>query len=63
MDWVLKSPYYMAINLWNQLDEESQLMGAREEFKRKLIHINTLHLGGSHFQYWHDLKLRFIRSM
>ena len=35
-DRVLKSPYHTAINLWNQLDEETQSIETGEEFKRKL---------------------------
>ena len=33
---VLKSPYYLAVNLWNQLDETVQLSHDKEEFKKKL---------------------------
>ena len=49
-DQVLKSPYYMDINLWNQLDEKTQSIESREEFKRKLklMNIDTLQLGGRH---------------
>ena len=56
-DQVLKSPSYMSFNLWNQLDEETQSIEAREEFKRKLrlIHVNRL-------QYWYNLMLRFVRK-
>ena len=35
-DRVLKRPYYIAINLWNQQDEETQSIETCEEFKRKL---------------------------
>ena len=43
----------MAINLWNQLDEETQSIETCEEFKRKLkrINIDTLQLEGRSFQY------------
>ena len=36
----------MAINMWNQLDEETQTIEIRKEFKRKLklIDIDTLQL-------------------
>ena len=32
-DRVLKSPSYMSIDLWNRLEEETQSIEAREEFK------------------------------
>ena len=33
---VLKSPYYLAVNLWNQPDETVQLSKDKEEYKKKL---------------------------
>ena len=62
---VLESPYYMAINLWNQLDEGTQSIETRKKSKRKLklINIDTLQLGGRNFQYLCDLMLTFIRGM
>ena len=52
-DRVLKSPYHMAINLWNQLVEETQYIETGKEFKRKLklIIVDTLQLEGRNFQY------------
>ena len=49
-DQVIKIPYYMAINLWIQLDEKTQSIETREKFKRKLklMNIDTLQLGGRH---------------
>ena len=33
---VLKSPYYLAVNPWNQLDETIQLSKDKKEFKKIL---------------------------
>ena len=30
---MLRSPYYLAVNLWNQLDEEMQTIQNRFDFK------------------------------
>ena len=51
-DQVLKSPYYMVISLWNQLDEETRSIETREEIKMKMkrIDINTLQLDGRNIQ-------------
>ena len=51
-DQVLKSPYYMVISLWNQLDEETRSTETREEIKMKLkrIDIDTLQLDGRNIQ-------------
>ena len=38
---VLRSPYYIAVNLWNQIDEDIQSIDDIEKFKR---HVKALDL-------------------
>ena len=44
---VLKSPYYLAVNLWNQLDEEMQTIQNRFDFKKRLnfVDVDSLKIG------------------
>ena len=37
----LKSPYYLAVNLWNQLDEEMQTIQNRFDFKKRLNFVDV----------------------
>ena len=38
---VLKSPYYLAENLWNQLDEVMQTIQTRFNFKKRLNFVDV----------------------
>ena len=49
-DRVLKSPYYISVNLWNQLDSDVQNIVSKGEFKKR---IRALDLD--------ELKIRNIR--
>ena len=49
-DRVLKSPYYISVNLWNQLDSDVQKIVSKGEFKKR---IRALDLD--------ELKIRNIR--
>ena len=44
---VLKSPYYLAVNMWNQLDEEVQKILNRFDFKKRLnfVDVDSLKIG------------------
>ena len=38
---LLKSPYYLAVNLWNQLDEVMQTIQNRFDFKKRLNFVDV----------------------
>ena len=38
---MLKSPYYSAVNLWNQLDEEMQTIQNRFDVKKRLNFVDV----------------------
>ena len=44
---VLKSQYYLAVNLWNQLDEEMQTFQNRFDFKKRLnfVDVDSFRIG------------------
>ena len=44
---VMKSPYCLAVNLWNQLDEEMQTTQNRFDFKKRLnvVDVDSLKIG------------------
>ena len=44
---MLKSPYHLALILWNQLDEEMQTIQNRFDFKKRLnfVDVDSLKIG------------------
>ena len=47
---MLKSPYYISVNLWNQLDSDVQNIVSKGEFKKRICALDL-----------DELKMRNIR--